>query len=88
MILPNMPRLIRTGDQLTVTATVANQSEITGDAVIVLKLKDHLSGKDLQSWIGSSMEQTVRIDSRQQKSVSGKSRYQMEVLPLWSIPFL
>ena len=69
MILPNMPRLIRTGDQLTVTATVANQSEITGDAVIVLKLKDHLSGKDLQSWIGSSMEQTVRIDSRQQKSV-------------------
>ena len=69
MILPNMPRLIRTGDQLTVTATVANQSEITGDAVIVLKLKDHLSGKDLQSWIGSSMEQTVRIDSRKQKSV-------------------
>ena len=65
MILPNMPRLIRTGDQLTVTATVANQSEITGDAVIVLKLKDHLSGKDLPvlDWLFNGADGTHRQSS-------------------------
>lgn len=69
MVLPNMPRLIRTGDELMLTATVANQLEIAGDAVISLKLKDHLSGKDLQSWISSPVEQNVRIESHQQKSI-------------------
>lgn len=51
MVLPNMPRLIRVGDKLVITATIANQSEAAGQAEVNLSLNDYISGETRDPWI-------------------------------------
>lgn len=70
MILPNMPRLIRSGDQISLTATVANQINVAGDAVVSLKIKDYLTGIDRMEWLTSPQSIALTVDGQQQKVVS------------------
>ncbi|MBK7789666.1 MAG: hypothetical protein IPJ54_14055 [Saprospiraceae bacterium] len=55
MILPNMPRLVRLGDKIVITATIANQSGTAGEATVNLELKDLLSGESCQNWVKQNL---------------------------------
>lgn len=51
MILPNLPRLVRLGDKIVITATIANQSGAPGEAFVSLALKDALNGESRENWV-------------------------------------
>jgi hypothetical protein len=51
MILPNLPRLVRLGDKIVITATIANKSGKAGEAAVNLDLKDLVTGESRNNWI-------------------------------------
>ena len=71
MVIPNAPRFLREGDNITISAKIANLTEkaLSGQAKLILT--DAVSGKDITSTlVGSSAVETFSIEKENNTQVS------------------
>ncbi|MEC3906893.1 carboxypeptidase-like regulatory domain-containing protein [Tamlana sp. 2201CG12-4] len=71
MVVPNVPRFLREGDQITISSKIANLSEktISGDAVLILT--DAISGNSMDSKLGNALNsKSFTVDAKGNTQVS------------------
>ena len=71
MVIPNAPRFLREGDQITISTKIANLTEkqLSGQAVLILT--DAVSGKDINTNLGNSENsKTFVVDAKGNTQVS------------------
>ena len=71
MVIPNAPRFLREGDQITISTKIANLTEkdLSGQAVLVLT--DAISGKDINTNLGNTENtKPFTVDSKGNTQVS------------------
>ncbi|MFD0989915.1 alpha-2-macroglobulin [Mariniflexile jejuense] len=71
MVIPNAPRFLRQGDDITISTKIANltNNQLSGQAILVLT--DAISGKDItNSLVTSSAVETFLVDSKGNTQVS------------------
>ncbi len=71
MVIPNVPRFLREGDNITISTKIANltDSSLTGDAVLILS--DAISGNIIDTKFGNSENnKTFTIDAKGNTQVS------------------
>ncbi|MDA9343986.1 MG2 domain-containing protein [Algibacter sp.] len=75
MVIPNVPRFLREGDQITISTKIANltENELSGQAVLILT--DAISGKDINANLGNSENnKTFAVDAKGNTQVSWSLR--------------
>ena len=71
MVIPNTPRFLREGDQITISTKIANltDKELSGQAVLILT--DAISGKDINANLSNSENnKTFSVDANGNTQVS------------------
>jgi len=80
MVIPNAPRFLREGDQITISTKIANltEKELSGQAVLILT--DAISGKDINANLGNSENnKTFAVDAKGNTQVSWSLRIPEDV---------
>ena len=80
MVIPNVPRFLREGDQITISTKIANltENELSGQAVLILT--DAISGKDINANLGNSENnKTFAVDAKGNTQVSWSLRIPEDV---------
>ncbi|MCH9660093.1 MAG: carboxypeptidase-like regulatory domain-containing protein, partial [Bacteroidetes bacterium] len=54
MVLPNVPRFLREGDQITISSKIANLSKKTLSGEAILKLSDAITGKEVDAELSNT----------------------------------
>lgn len=80
MVIPNAPRFLREGDQITISTKIANltEKELSGQAVLILT--DAISGKDITAELLSSSP-SGKLDGASSFNVDAKDNTQVS----WSL---
>ncbi|RKF04567.1 alpha-2-macroglobulin family protein [Tenacibaculum lutimaris] len=70
MVIPNAPRFLREGDQITFSTKIANISDknLQGNAQLILT--DVITGKDIDLLVNSSKNQSFNVDANGNTQVS------------------
>ncbi|MEE9363204.1 MAG: alpha-2-macroglobulin family protein [Cellulophaga sp.] len=65
MVIPNMPRFLREGDQITFSSKIANLTDKQLSGIAKLELVDAISGKDISEklLLNSPEEQDFKVDA-------------------------
>ena len=71
MVMPNSPRFLRQGDQITISSKIANISDKNLSGQAVLQLFDALTGNEItEKLVSSSVVETFLVDAKGNTQVS------------------